>query len=235
MSPRPRSGSRCPARWRPWRGCNHAGWHVVVATNQAGIGRGMIDMAAVNAVHAHMNQLLAAQGGRIDAVFFCPHTPEEACDCRKPKPGMMLEIGRRYGVDLKHGADGRRHAARPARRPGRRLRTAPGADRPRREHRRRPAAPHAGPGAGDAGARRPGGVRRLPAAPRPRRRLRRGGAWPDARCAAGRCVRCCSCSGSPPRWCPGRWRCWCCRSSCAARACTGRPWAGCAWRSGAHA
>jgi D-glycero-D-manno-heptose 1,7-bisphosphate phosphatase len=79
---------------------NHAGWHVVVATNQAGIGRGMIDMAAVNAVHVHMNQQLMVQGGRIDAVFFCPHTPEEDCDCRKPKPGMMLEIGRRYGVDL---------------------------------------------------------------------------------------------------------------------------------------
>ena len=80
---------------------NHAGWHAVVATNQAGIGRGMIDMAAVNAVHTHMNQLLAAQGGRIDAVFFCPHTPDETCECRKPKPGMMLEVGRRYGVDLK--------------------------------------------------------------------------------------------------------------------------------------
>ncbi len=79
---------------------NHAGWHVVVATNQSGIGRGMIDMAAVNAVHAHMMSSLKALGGRIDAVFFCPHTPEEACDCRKPMPGMLLDIGRRYGVDL---------------------------------------------------------------------------------------------------------------------------------------
>lgn len=79
---------------------NHAGWHAVVATNQAGIGRGMIDMASVNAVHAHMNGLLMALGGRIDAVFFCPHTPEEHCDCRKPLPGMLLDIGRRYGVDL---------------------------------------------------------------------------------------------------------------------------------------
>jgi len=79
---------------------HHAGWHVVVATNQSGIGRGMIDMAAVNAVHAHMNQLLMVEGGRIDAVFFCPHTPEDGCACRKPKPGMLLEIGRRYGVDL---------------------------------------------------------------------------------------------------------------------------------------
>lgn len=79
---------------------NHAGWHAVVATNQSGIGRGMIDMAAVNAVHAHMMQRLQALGGRIDAVFFCPHTPEDDCDCRKPLPGLMLDIARRYGVDL---------------------------------------------------------------------------------------------------------------------------------------
>ena len=99
---------KSPQEWVPVKGAldavarlNHQGWHAVVATNQAGIGRGMIDMAAVNAVHTHMNQLLAAQGGRIDAVFFCPHTPDETCECRKPKPGMMLEVGRRYGVDLK--------------------------------------------------------------------------------------------------------------------------------------
>ena len=79
---------------------NHAGWHVVVATNQAGIGRGMIDMSSVNAVHAHMNRQLMEQGGRFDAVFFCPHTPEEGCDCRKPRPGMMLDIAHRYGNDL---------------------------------------------------------------------------------------------------------------------------------------
>jgi D-glycero-D-manno-heptose 1,7-bisphosphate phosphatase len=80
---------------------NHAGWHVVVATNQSGIGRGMIDMAAVNAVHAQMMRSLQGFGGRIDAVFFCPHTPEDQCDCRKPLPGMVLDIGRRYGVDLR--------------------------------------------------------------------------------------------------------------------------------------
>jgi len=79
---------------------NHAGWHVVVATNQSGIGRGMIDMAAVNAVHAHMMRSLQGFGGRIDAVFFCPHTPEDHCDCRKPLPGMFVDIGRRYGVDM---------------------------------------------------------------------------------------------------------------------------------------
>ena len=95
------------AEWQPLEGAleavarlNHAGWHVVVATNQAGIGRGMIDMASVNAIHAHMTKLAQARGGRIDAVFFCPHTPEDGCDCRKPLPGMLLEVGRRYGVDL---------------------------------------------------------------------------------------------------------------------------------------
>ncbi len=79
---------------------NHAGWHVVVATNQSGIGRGMIDMAAVNAVHAHLLRQLQQIGGRIDAVFFCPHTPEDGCACRKPQPGMLHDIGQRYGVDL---------------------------------------------------------------------------------------------------------------------------------------
>jgi D-glycero-D-manno-heptose 1,7-bisphosphate phosphatase len=96
-----------PDEWHPLPGAleavarlNHNGWHTVVATNQSGIGRGMIDMASVNAVHARMNQRLQAVGGRLDAVFFCPHAPEDQCECRKPLPGMMLDIGRRYGIDL---------------------------------------------------------------------------------------------------------------------------------------
>lgn len=99
---------KAPREWLPIDGAleavarlNHAGWHTVVATNQSGIGRGMIDMASVNAVHAYMNQRLMAAGGRVDAVFFCPHTPEDRCDCRKPLPGLMIEIGKRYGIDLR--------------------------------------------------------------------------------------------------------------------------------------
>jgi D-glycero-D-manno-heptose 1,7-bisphosphate phosphatase len=99
---------KAPDEWRPVPGAlealsqlNHAGWHAVVATNQAGIGRGMIDMASVNAVHQRMIETARAHGARIDAVFFCPHTPEEQCACRKPLPGMMLDIGRRYGLDLR--------------------------------------------------------------------------------------------------------------------------------------
>jgi D-glycero-D-manno-heptose 1,7-bisphosphate phosphatase len=80
---------------------NHAGWHVVVATNQSGLGRGLYDMASLNAMHSKMNKLLAEAGGRIDAIFFCPHTPDEACHCRKPNPGLFEQIGERYGIDLR--------------------------------------------------------------------------------------------------------------------------------------
>jgi D-glycero-D-manno-heptose 1,7-bisphosphate phosphatase len=79
---------------------NHAGWHTVLATNQPGIGRGLLDMSALNAIHIRLNQLLAEKGGRLDAAFFCPHTPEENCECRKPLPGMLQQIGERFGVDL---------------------------------------------------------------------------------------------------------------------------------------
>lgn len=98
---------KSPTEWEPISGAleavarlSHAGWHVVVATNQSGVGRGMIDMASINAIHTTMLERLAAVGGRIDAVFFCPHIPEDHCECRKPMPGMMHEIGRRYGADL---------------------------------------------------------------------------------------------------------------------------------------
>jgi D-glycero-D-manno-heptose 1,7-bisphosphate phosphatase len=94
--------------WQPLPGAleaiarlNHAGWHVVVATNQSGLGRGLFDVASLNAMHAKMHKLLAAAGGRIDAVFYCPHSPEETCNCRKPLPGLFEQIGERYGMDLK--------------------------------------------------------------------------------------------------------------------------------------
>jgi len=79
---------------------NHAGWHTVMATNQPGIGRGLLDMVSLNAIHMRLNQLLAEKGGRLDAAFFCPHTPEEGCTCRKPLPGLVQQIGERFGVAL---------------------------------------------------------------------------------------------------------------------------------------
>jgi D-glycero-D-manno-heptose 1,7-bisphosphate phosphatase len=79
---------------------NQGGWRVVLATNQSGIGRGTFDMVALNAIHAKLHRQLAAVGGRIEAVFFCPHAPEDACHCRKPAPGLFEQIGQRFGVSL---------------------------------------------------------------------------------------------------------------------------------------
>lgn len=98
---------KSPDEWIPIPGSldaiarlNQAGFRVVVASNQSGIGRGLFDMATLNAINDKMHRLLAQVGGRIDAVFYCPHTDEARCDCRKPKPGMIEEIARRYGMDL---------------------------------------------------------------------------------------------------------------------------------------
>lgn len=76
-----------------------AGWHIVVATNQSGIGRKKFTMEALNAMHIKMNRLLAQVGGRIDAIFFCPHTPDDKCQCRKPQPGLLLDIAERFSVN----------------------------------------------------------------------------------------------------------------------------------------
>lgn len=94
--------------WQPIPGAieaisrlNHAGWHVVIASNQSGLGRGLFDVDTLNQMHSKMNKLLGAQGGRVDAIFYCPHTPEDQCPCRKPLPGLFKQIGERYGLDLK--------------------------------------------------------------------------------------------------------------------------------------
>lgn len=96
------------AEWKPLPGAleaiaklNHAGWHVVVASNQSGLGRGLFDVAALNVMHAKMHKLLALAGGRVEAVFYCPHAPDQACRCRKPLSGLFEQIGERYGVSLK--------------------------------------------------------------------------------------------------------------------------------------
>jgi D-glycero-D-manno-heptose 1,7-bisphosphate phosphatase len=96
------------AEWRPLPGAaeaiarlNHGGYRVVVATNQSGIGRGLFDTATLNLMHEKMHRLVALAGGRIDAVFFCPHKNDDHCECRKPRPGMLREIARRFDRDLK--------------------------------------------------------------------------------------------------------------------------------------
>ena len=77
-----------------------AGYRVVVATNQSGIGRGLFDMDTLNAMHDKMHRAVRAAGGRIDAVFYCPHSADSNCDCRKPKPGMFNRIGACFNADL---------------------------------------------------------------------------------------------------------------------------------------
>jgi D-glycero-D-manno-heptose 1,7-bisphosphate phosphatase len=79
---------------------NQSGFRVAVATNQSGVGRGLYDMAMLNSIHDKMHRALAQVGGRIDALFYCPHTADDNCSCRKPKTGMMEDIGRRFSVDL---------------------------------------------------------------------------------------------------------------------------------------
>ncbi|MBT9476959.1 D-glycero-beta-D-manno-heptose 1,7-bisphosphate 7-phosphatase [Polaromonas sp.] len=98
---------KTPEEWLPLPGAleaiarlNQGGWRVVIASNQSGLGRGLFDVAALNAIHAKMHKLLAAAGGRVDAVFYCPHSPEESCNCRKPLPGLFEQIGTRFGVQL---------------------------------------------------------------------------------------------------------------------------------------
>jgi len=98
---------KSPDEWRPIPGSleaitrlNQAGFHVVVATNQSGVGRGLFEMATLNAIHDKMHRALAEVGGRIDAVFFCPHAQEAGCNCRKPRAGLLDEIARRFNVTL---------------------------------------------------------------------------------------------------------------------------------------
>ena len=97
-----------PDDWQPLPGSmesiakfTQAGYHVVVATNQSAIGRGLLEMATLNAIHDKMHRAAAQAGGRIDAVFYCPHGQEDDCRCRKPKAGLLEDISRRFNTDLR--------------------------------------------------------------------------------------------------------------------------------------
>ncbi len=96
-----------PNEWNPIPGSleaiallNQAGFRVVLATNQSGIGRGLFDMAMLNSIHAKMHKMVAQAGGRIDAVFLCPHAADSRCQCRKPKAGLFHDISARFHIEL---------------------------------------------------------------------------------------------------------------------------------------
>lgn len=98
---------RTAQQWRPLPGSleaiarlSHAGYRVVVATNQAGLARRLFDFDALAAMHGKFLRLLGEFGGRVDGIFFCPHAPEAHCACRKPRPGLLLDIARRYQIEL---------------------------------------------------------------------------------------------------------------------------------------
>lgn len=73
---------------------------LIVVTNQAAIGRGLMTVELLEDIHQRMVAEIAAQGGRIDRIFYCPHRPEDSCDCRKPKPGMLYQAAAEMGLDL---------------------------------------------------------------------------------------------------------------------------------------
>ena len=112
---------KSPAEWKPIPGSleaiarlNQNGYKVVVATNQSGIGRGFLDMDTLNAIHEKMHKALFAAGGRIEAIFFCPHTAEAKCACRKPQPGnVQAHLGNAQCRSGRRAGD-RRFPARPA-------------------------------------------------------------------------------------------------------------------------
>jgi len=95
-----------PDEWRPIPGSleaiarlSKAGYRIVVATNQSGIARKLFDVATLGAIHSKMHRAVADAGGRIDAIFFCPHGPDEGCACRKPQPGLFEEILARFDAN----------------------------------------------------------------------------------------------------------------------------------------
>jgi D-glycero-D-manno-heptose 1,7-bisphosphate phosphatase len=94
--------------WKPIPGSldaiarlTQAGYKIAVVTNQSGVGRGLFDMATLNAIHIKMCKAVQEAGGRIDAIFYCPHAADVNCTCRKPLPGMHREVAQRFGVSLK--------------------------------------------------------------------------------------------------------------------------------------
>ena len=98
---------KSPEEWRPITGSleaiarlTQADYRIVVATNQSGIARGLFDTRTLFAIHETLTRALAQVGGRIDAFFFCPHAADAGCPCRKPQPGMLLEVARRFNVSL---------------------------------------------------------------------------------------------------------------------------------------
>lgn len=79
---------------------NRAGYQLVVITNQSGLGRGLFNIKTLNAIHDKMHQQLSELSGHVESILFCPHRAEDNCDCRKPKPGLYIDLQKRLGISL---------------------------------------------------------------------------------------------------------------------------------------
>jgi D-glycero-D-manno-heptose 1,7-bisphosphate phosphatase len=98
---------KSPAEWLPLPGSleaiallKKANYQVAVATNQSGIGRGLYDLAMLEAIHQKMQDLAQAEGGKIDFIAYCPHLPDAGCACRKPRAGLLLQIAEHFQCSL---------------------------------------------------------------------------------------------------------------------------------------
>ncbi len=99
---------KSPDEWIPLPGSieaiaelSRAGYRVVLATNQSGLARGLFDRATLEAIHQKMRRHVARHGGELAGIFFCPHGPDEICDCRKPATGMLHQIEAQFGLSLR--------------------------------------------------------------------------------------------------------------------------------------
>lgn len=79
---------------------NKVGYRVAVATNQSGVGRGLFELSTLDAMHKKLHRLCAELGAQIDGIFYCPHAPDAGCDCRKPLPGLLQQIAKKFETEL---------------------------------------------------------------------------------------------------------------------------------------
>lgn len=96
-----------PDEWIPIPGSleaiariSQAGYQIVVATNQSGLARGLFDQATLDAIHQKMESAIESHGGKLDGIYYCPHGPDDGCSCRKPEPGLLLQIEQQLSIDL---------------------------------------------------------------------------------------------------------------------------------------
>ena len=96
---------KTPDEWIPFPGSidaiaelSQAGHKIVIATNQSGVNRGLFSLDVLQKIHEKMKQVVELRGGKIEKIYFCPHRPDENCDCRKPKPGMLKQIQTDYHI-----------------------------------------------------------------------------------------------------------------------------------------